>query len=192
MTLGGAGSGLFAVSTGGTIGAEPYADPKNPPKSCSMPEGRDLVLEWFERKAPLAARAALPQVDSKAIDEAYRKRLLDLVISRPEAAAVISHGTDTLVETADFLVAHGIGGKTAVLVGAMTPLSNGPESDGEANLKAAVAAASTAGPGVFIVLSDWTEDGDWAPRLYEHRVGAWVKLRDADGRRSRLARAPNR
>ena len=81
-------------------------------------------------------------------------RLLDL-LTGPLAAArekhiVITHGTDTMTETAKLL--QDIPGKTVVLVGALAPARFG-ESDASFNLGMAFATAQVAEPGVYITMS---------------------------------------
>lgn len=178
-------STLLVITTGGTIGANPYPDPANPPKDCTMPSGRDLVREWINEHA-VAEVVTLEHRDSKMIDEGYRSHLLSIASGSTAPAVIVSHGTDTITDTADFIARNGHGSKVIVLVGAMTPLSNGPDSDGYANLVKALEVAANEPSGLFIVLSDWDEAGRWAPRAYPHRPGAWRKHYDADGRRCRL------
>lgn len=71
----------------------------------------------------------------------------------PENHVVITHGTDTMVETA--MVLHqnaNLAQKTIVLTGAMRPYRLG-QSDASFNVGAALMAVQTAGPGVFIVMN---------------------------------------
>lgn len=64
---------------------------------------------------------------------------------------VITHGTDSMVETARYLAAH-LSDKTIVLTGAMVPYVFG-SSDGLFNLGAALAFAQTLGPGVYVAMN---------------------------------------
>ena len=63
---------------------------------------------------------------------------------------VITHGTDTMPETAKAL--EGIPGKTIVLTGALTP-ARFRTTDAVFNVGMAVAAVQTATPGVYIAMS---------------------------------------
>ena len=76
-------------------------------------------------------------IDSLEMDDAGRERIVDRVRSASEKAIVISHGTDTMVETARALARAGIDGKTIVLTGAMVPYAFG-SSDGLFNLGSAL------------------------------------------------------
>ena len=63
---------------------------------------------------------------------------------------VVTHGTDTMVDTANAL--RGIPGKTIVLTGALTP-ARFKTTDAVFNIGMATAAVQTAGPGVYIAMS---------------------------------------
>lgn len=69
----------------------------------------------------------------------------------PEDRIVITHGTDTMVDTAGVLAAE-VPGKTMVLTGAMIPIAFG-SSDGLFNLGGALAAAQILEPGAWIVMN---------------------------------------
>ena len=189
--------GIFVVTTGGTIGALPFEDPSNPPKfSLNPPEGSDFVRDILKTTfASFGVRChSLEPRDSKLIDEAYRQRLLTLIVNAPEKQVLITHGTDTILKTADFFyrefeINAGLKEKRIVLTGAMTPLTNGAESDGHLNLAYSLNLLSKQIPSqtkISIVLCDYNDVGDWAPRLYPHTLNKYVKFYDVDGRHHRL------
>ena len=64
----------------------------------------------------------------------------------PRRCIVVTHGTDTMVETARALAAAGLGGKTIVLTGAMVPYAFG-SSDGLFNLGSALSFVQVLPPG---------------------------------------------
>ena len=68
-----------------------------------------------------------------------------------ENRIVITHGTDTMPETAAVLGAA-ITGKTIVLTGAMIPYTFG-SSDGMFNLGTALAFVQTLAPGVYVAMN---------------------------------------
>lgn len=69
----------------------------------------------------------------------------------PERHIVITHGTDTMVETARVL-ARAVPEKTVVLTGAMIPIAFG-SSDGLFNLGGALTAVQVLPPGVYIAMN---------------------------------------
>jgi L-asparaginase len=92
----------------------------------------------------------IAQLDSKDMDFATWRRLAERVAhhaARPEVSGVVvTHGTDTLEETAYFLARVVPLDKPVVLTGAMRPASS-RQADGPRNLAAAIAVASAAGAG---------------------------------------------
>lgn len=66
---------------------------------------------------------------------------------------IITHGTDTMVETAEMLARSGLDDKTIVLTGAMIPIAFGNSSDGFFNLGASLAFAQSLPPGVYVSMN---------------------------------------
>lgn len=147
---------LLVVTTGGTID-KLYFD------ALSEYQIGDSVVERVLRQA----RVALPfrvvellRKDSLDLTDADRAAIVATVAAAPETRAVITHGTDTMTDTAAALLAAGAGvaGKTIVLVGALAP-ARFADSDAPFNLGMAVAAAQTAAPGVWIAMNGTVFDG---------------------------------
>jgi L-asparaginase len=92
-------------------------------------------------------------MDSLEMDDSHRATILAACLRSPEARLVITHGTDTIVETAAVL-ARGLAetGKTAVLTGAMVPFAFG-SSDGLFNLGSALSFAQVLDPGVYVAMN---------------------------------------
>lgn len=180
--------GVLVITTGGTIGALPYPDPLHPPALSAMPPaGQDFVRDALA--GPGLRCLSFEPRDSKLIDAAYRDNLLEAVAAAPERWVLITHGTDALLATADFFHQRHPPGKTIVLTGAMTPLSNGAESDGHRNLAFSLELLNEHSPAlapVNVVLSDFDETGAWTPRLYPHEPGRYEKFYAEDGRYNRL------
>lgn len=79
------------------------------------------------------------------------RRLVQLKVEQAdEQAILITHGTDTMVQTADAL--KGINGKAIVLTGALAPAIF-KDSDAAFNIGCALAAAQVAPPGVYITMN---------------------------------------
>ncbi len=93
----------------------------------------------------------LMMVDSLEMTGKDRQAILKHCLSAPERRIVITHGTDTMEETARVL-GPGIGGKTVVLTGAMVPYKFG-SSDGLFNLGSALAFVQTLPAGVYIAMN---------------------------------------
>ena len=66
---------------------------------------------------------------------------------------LITHGTDRMVQTAEYLTQTAIEGKTIVLTGAMIPYAFGTSSDGFFNLGSALAFVQVLPPGVYVAMN---------------------------------------
>ena len=93
----------------------------------------------------------LMMVDSLDMTGPERALIARECNSAPESRIVVTHGTDTMVETAAYLAEH-VSGKTVVLTGAMVPYKFG-SSDGLFNLGSALAFAQTLPPGVHLAMN---------------------------------------
>ncbi len=88
--------------------------------------------------------------DSLELTDDDRLMLKNYIANDDADLYVITHGTDTMVETATALA--GIPGKTIVLTGALSP-ARFKTTDAVFNVGMAVAATQTAEPGVYIAMS---------------------------------------
>ena len=95
--------------------------------------------------------ATLMMIDSLEMTDADRKIILDNCVAAQEEKIVVTHGTDTMVETACYLAGK-IQNKTIVLTGAMIPYKFG-SSDGLFNLGSALAFVQTLPKGIYISMN---------------------------------------
>jgi L-asparaginase len=93
----------------------------------------------------------LMMIDSLEMTGDDRRIILEHCRNARENRIVVTHGTDTMVETARMLADH-IRDKTVVLTGAMVPYKFG-SSDGLFNLGSALAFAQTLPPGVYLAMN---------------------------------------
>ncbi len=93
----------------------------------------------------------LMMIDSLEMTAQHRDIVREHCATAQECRIVITHGTDTMVETATHLARH-ITGKTIVLTGAMVPYKFG-SSDGLFNLGSALAFVQTLPPGVYVAMN---------------------------------------
>jgi L-asparaginase len=115
------------------------------------------MLELGRCRLEVVVRTAM-MVDSLEMTEADRELLLAQCRRAKERRIVVTHGTDTMVETAAAL-ARGLEGsdKTVVLTGAMIPFAFG-SSDGLFNLGSALSFVQTLPAGVYLAMN-----GRWFP-----------------------------
>ncbi len=90
-------------------------------------------------------------VDSLEMTDADRELILHSCQTAPEDKILITHGTDTMTITGEFLAKANMK-KTIVITGAMIPYKFG-SSDGFFNLGSAMAFAQTLPHGVYIAMN---------------------------------------
>jgi L-asparaginase len=88
--------------------------------------------------------------DSLELTAEDRQQLRDYIVADNADRYVITHGTDTMSQTAEMLA--GLDGKTIVLTGALTP-ARFRTTDAVFNVGMAVAAAQVCEPGVYIAMN---------------------------------------
>ncbi len=93
----------------------------------------------------------LMMIDSLEMSESDRELVAQNCRACPESRVVVTHGTDTMVETAA-VIARLVTGKTIVLTGAMIPYAFG-SSDGLFNLGSALSFAQVLPQGVYIAMN---------------------------------------
>jgi len=140
---------IHLIATGGTL-EKIYSEQRG------SVENVDSKIETY------LGRLRLPDVeidttrlmnkDSLEMTDADRAMILDAVRARLDAPIVITHGTDTMVDTGVYLqAALGSLRFPIVLTGAMTPLGF-ESSDGLQNLTESLFAARVLAPGIYIVM----------------------------------------
>ncbi len=117
------------------------------------PPAAHRLLEVLKTDLRIEVRSVVAK-DSLDITDADRQLLLEAIDNAESASVVITHGTDTLTHTAEYLSRHTSTStaKVVVLTGALQPAAMAV-SDAALNLGAAVLAAQTLKPGVYVCMS---------------------------------------
>jgi L-asparaginase len=146
-------SSIVIVTTGGTID-KAYFDALS-----SYQVGEPMVSHLLK-----VARVDCPwrvlellRKDSLELTDADRELLRETVASLDASQVVVTHGTDTMTDSARVLA--GIRDKTIVMTGALAP-ARFSESDATFNLGMAVAAVQVLSPGVYIAMNGQVFRGD--------------------------------
>ena len=108
------------------------------------------MLRLGRSRVDVAIRTVM-LVDSLDMSEADRELIARNCLQAPESRILVTHGTDTMVETAR-VIASRVEGKTVVLTGAMVPYAFG-SSDGLFNLGSALSFAQVLPPGVYVAMN---------------------------------------
>ena len=155
---------VLVITTGGTIDKQ-YFDALSAYQigETSVPR----LLEIARVRRPFRV-VELMRKDSLDLTDADRAAIRAEVNAVAETMIVITHGTDTMVETAR-AVAQGVQGKTVVLTGAMVPYAFG-SSDGLFNLGSALSLAEALSPGVYIAMNGQHFVWDWVKKNRETGV----------------------
>ena len=108
------------------------------------------MLDLGRNLVPVEVRT-LMMVDSLEMTDEDRGLIAEHCKKSKEDKIIITHGTDTMAETAQLLAKKAIG-KTIVITGAMIPYKFG-SSDGLFNLGSALAFVQTLQPGVYVAMN---------------------------------------
>ncbi|WP_297082844.1 asparaginase domain-containing protein [uncultured Demequina sp.] len=161
---------LAVLTTGGTIDKEYLL-------SGELEVGEPAVARTLATAVPsVEVRVArVLAKDSLDMTDEDRALLAEAVADSPESAIVVTHGTDTMTVTADYLASRVRADVTVVLTGALRPESVS-RSDAHLNLGFALASAQLAAPGVYVAMG---------ARLFaagtvrkDRSTGAFVALED--------------
>ena len=137
---------IMIFSVGGTID-KIYFDDKS-----DYEVGQPMIREILE-ESNVSFRyrvESLMRKDSLQMTDADRDLVRRRVAASPHRHILITHGTDTMVETARVL--RSVEGKVIVLTGAMSP-ARFKSSDAGFNVGVAVCGLQTLGDGVYIAMN---------------------------------------
>ncbi len=141
------------LTTGGTID-KVYFDEKS-----TYEVGEPRIGEVLERSEVVFDYEieTLCQKDSLDLTEEDRRRIHDAIRNDGHRMFVVTHGTDTMAETARML--QGIPDKVIVLTGASQP-ARFRGSNAIFNIGCALAAVQTLSPGVYVAMNGRIFDAD--------------------------------
>ena len=144
---------IHIITTGGTI-EKVYSEQQGSVANLVVhPEDKiERYLGRLRLPETVVDTTRLMNKDSLEMTDDDRAQVLEAVRERLDAPVVITHGTDTMVETGLYLLrALGELRFPIVLTGAMTPLGF-ESSDGLQNLTESFFAARVLDPGVYVVM----------------------------------------
>ena len=134
------------ITTGGTID-KVYFD-----ASSDYEVGDSVVAELLHQaqvRQPFEVISLLRK-DSLDLTDDDRRLIASTIDERAETKVVVTHGTDTMTQTAQMLL--GLANKTIVLTGSLAP-ARFAQSDAVFNIGMAFAAVQTLASGVYIVMN---------------------------------------
>lgn len=132
---------ILLIRMGGTIDAEPYPDPRNPPVDVTPLHGEKSpvlrVMKSFDQgkiESQAHTDAEKYVKDSKKITQGDLEEVADFIRKDQHRYFIITHGTDAMVDNAAALkgLLRGMD-KIVAFTGAMVPLSMHDETSGIAS-----------------------------------------------------------
>ncbi|MBI3349230.1 MAG: asparaginase [Burkholderiales bacterium] len=173
---------IVILGTGGTIAGTAQSASDGVGYTAAQLRVEDLLAAVPALSGQRLEAHQVAQLDSKDMDFATWQRLANAVqqqLARPEVdGVVITHGTDTLEETAYFLHRVLAPTKPVVLTAAMRP-ATALAPDGPQNLFDAVQVAATPGAaGVVVTFAGRVHDAVQVRKTHSYRVDAFES---ADG-----------
>lgn len=140
---------IHLISTGGTI-EKIYSETTG--SVVNLESKIDRYLKLLRLPDAEIDAISVMNIDSLEMTQEDRERVLEVVRERLDAPVVITHGTDTMVETGCLLKRRlGTVPVPIVLTGAMTPLGF-ERSDGLQNLTESLLAARLLPAGIWLVM----------------------------------------
>jgi len=162
--------GIRILITGGTIDKE--YDPLTGELTFAKPHLSNM-LDQVRCKVRVVSEEVMLK-DSLQMRSEDREEILKKCIDCLENKIIVTHGTDTMVETARVL-GKNVKGKTIVLVGAMIPYAFGA-SDALFNLGCAFAAVQALQQGVYVTMNG--KIFPWDNVRKNKESGEFEKLKD--------------
>jgi L-asparaginase len=147
-------------ATGGTID-KVYFDAKSEyqvgaPQVEEILKGSNVAFEYEVE--------SILQKDSLEMTDQDRRQIREIIENEPCDKIVITHGTDTMTETAKFLL--GIEKKTIVFTGAMEP-ARSRYTDATFNVGCAIGAVQALSAGVYIAMNGSVYEADKVQKNYD-------------------------
>ncbi len=137
---------IHIITTGGTID-KVYFDDRSEyevgsPQITEILREANVTFAW--------TLEAVMHKDSLDLTDADRQLIRDRVAAAPSARVLVTHGTDTMIQTARVLA--GIPDKTIVLTGSMQP-ARFRVTDASFNVGCALGALQVLPPGVYLAMN---------------------------------------
>ena len=168
---------IVVLGTGGTIAGQALSQHDNLGYTAAQVGVAELLKDIAVLQGRAVVAEQVAQLDSKDMSLAVWDQLAQRCVhwlARPEVRGiVVTHGTDTLEETAYFLQAALAPAKPIVLTGAMRPASSSA-ADGPQNIADALAVATADGArGVSVAFAGTIHSAFDVAKVHSYRTDAF-------------------
>lgn len=144
---------IHIIKTGGTI---EFIDPAYDAINKQLMK-LDATIESYLRSLIKPhfnfSSESIAEKDSRDISEEDREKLTKVIQATPHTNIVVTHGTFTMRDTAEYLEQKTFNDKKIILTGSMIPITGFANSDAGFNLGYAIASFSSIEPGVYLSMN---------------------------------------
>lgn len=159
-------SGIHFIITGGTIDSVYH-----PPIEKAVPAEKSIIPSYLNDVIKAHTNITFETIcmlDSSDITDQNREDISKAILASDHQKVIVTHGTNTMTETASYLDSAGVGeSKTVVLVGSMIPLKEFTLSDGGFNLGYAIAEVQRLEKGVYVCMNAKTFKAGNVQKVFE-------------------------
>ena len=143
---------IHFIITGGTI--DKMYDPVSQSNILNQASAIPFLVEERVKAEFEYAFETICLLDSNDLTTAHRELMLQSILQTDTNHIVITHGTDTMEVTSNYLKENlpDDHGKTIVLTGSLVPIANFINSDAGFNLGFSVATSLLSAPGVYVCM----------------------------------------
>lgn len=146
-------SHIHIIKTGGTI---EFIDPAYDAINKQLMK-LDATIESYLRSLIKPhfnfSSESIVEKDSRDIREEDREKLVRVIQATPHTNIVVTHGTFTMRDTAEYLEQGSFNDKKIILTGSMIPITGFANSDAGFNLGYAIASFASIEPGVYLSMN---------------------------------------
>lgn len=140
------------IATGGTI--DSVFDAPSERKVIKSESGIPAYIETVIAPHFDIETEKVVMIDSLDMKNEHREKILDAIKNTQNDKIIVTHGTDTMIDTAQYLQEHiGAHQKTIIFVGSMIPLEGFYHSDAPFNLGYAIAQVQNQKDGIYICMN---------------------------------------
>ncbi|XP_042864121.1 uncharacterized protein LOC122248277 [Penaeus japonicus] len=167
---------ILILQMGGTIDKDYPRTKAGYSFEVGEPAARRILARLRPSRSIITKIECLCKKDSLDVTDEDRSALLEKVTAATQSRLVVTHGTDTLIETATFLAnglkERGVTSKTVVFTGSFSP-EKFRDSDADFNVGVALGGVQASSPGVWVAMNgillawdrvDRDDTGQFVPR----------------------------
>ncbi|CAL4096318.1 unnamed protein product [Meganyctiphanes norvegica] len=147
---------IIIIQMGGTIDKDYPRTKGGYDFEIGEPAAKNILNRIRPTRSIISSTHSICRKDSQDITDHERVLLANKIEEGSEKRVIVTHGTDTLLDTARFLASHlkmaAVTDVTVILTGAFTP-EKFKDSDADFNLGVAIGAVQSVTPGIWVAMN---------------------------------------